>query len=148
MSYTCLYYHIVFSTKDRRPLLDGPRLDRVIRYVSGICGNLNGKLFHGGGAPDHVHLAANVPPTKLVAGFIRDVKSNSSRWVHESFPGLQTFAWQDKYAAFTVSPSMLDKVRRYIADQERHHRKVTFQEELIALLKRHGVQYDERYLWT
>jgi len=97
--------------------------------------------------PDHVHLATVIHPTTALAEFIGKVKANTSGWIHKTFPDLREFYWQEGYAAFSISPSMLLQVKRYIRSQQKHHKKLTFKQELIALLKRHGVQYDERYIW-
>jgi REP element-mobilizing transposase RayT len=147
MSHRALYYHIVFSTKERRPLLVGGTLDKTCRYMGGIARKLKGELLLANGTIDHVHVAANIPASMAVADFVRALKANSSGWLHQTLPTLRSFQWQDGYAAFTVSPSVLPQVTRYIARQAAHHRKRSFQDELVALLEKHGVQYDERYIW-
>ena len=96
---------------------------------------------------DHVHLLLSVPATRAVAQALQLIKGGSSRWVHETFPDLRTFGWQEEYGAFSVSVSQLDKTIAHIRDQEAHHRKVTFQEEFLALLKKHRVEYNEQYMW-
>ncbi len=148
MSYSSLFYHIVFSTKDRRPLLSEEILPRACEYMGGIMRNLGGKMLAGGGAADHVHLAAVLRPTGAIADAVRDVKSNASGWIHDTFPDLRAFRWQDGYAAFTVSKSTVPEVVAYIRQQKDRHGKMTFQEELIALLDRHDIAYDERYIWA
>ncbi len=147
MSYTTLLYHIVFSTKGRRPVLRDELLTRVVEYTSGIARNLKSMILLGGGAADHVHLAASVPPALAVSDFIRDLKSNSSGWVHDTFAEMDDFAWQDGYAAFIVSPSVMPTLKEYIRTQAEHHRTVSFEEELIALLRKHGIEYEERYVF-
>ena len=97
--------------------------------------------------PDHVHLLVSLDKQISMAETMRIVKANSSRWVHETFPALSGFAWQAGYGAFAVSYSHLERVKNYLERQAEHHRKVTFQEEFIAFLKRHEIDYDERYLW-
>ena len=146
MSYTNLLYHIVFSTKQRRPLLTGDLRTRVFEYLGGVVRKLDGKLLRAGGADDHVHLAISSPPALGVSELVRKVKANTSRWMHRQLVAQETFAWQDGYAAFTVSPSALPRVLEYIANQEEHHRRMTFEEELKALLNKHGIEYDERYI--
>ncbi len=148
MSYTSLFYHIVFSTKDRRPFLSDDTLSRTCPYMGGIARKLKCQLLLANGVSDHVHLAAVVHPTVAIADFIGKVKSNSSGWIHETFADLRDFDWQDGYAAFTVSPSVMPKVKEYIRSQPEHHKKMTFQEELIALLKKHDIEYDEKYIWA
>ena len=147
-SYTCLHHHIVFSTKNRLPQLTEDIRDPVYRYISGIIANQRGKLLIAGAIPNHVHLLAGLHPTTSIAELLRLVKSNSSGWVHDEFPRHRDFDWQDGYSAFSVSYSNLERVRQYIANQEEHHRTVTFEAELESLLKRHGIQYDPRYLWA
>jgi putative transposase len=96
--------------------------------------------------PDHVHLLLSLPPAISIAKAMQLIKGGSSKWVHETFPEQRLFRWQEKYGAFSVSVSQLDKIREYIRNQEEHHRKMTFQEEFLALLKKHGLEYDERYI--
>jgi len=146
MSYTSLFCHIVFSTKDRRAFLTDELMPRLVEYVSGIARELKGQVLEAGGAPDHLHLAAALHPTAAVAGFVGKIKAGSSGWIHKTFPDLGVFSWQDGYAAFSVSPSILPKVKAYIREQAEHHRKLSFREELVALLERHGIGYDERHI--
>ena len=146
MSYTSLFYHVVFSTKERRPLLVDDLLLRSCKYMTTIAKDLDGRVLLAGGMPDHVHLAATIPPTITVAQFVGKVKSLASGWIHRTFPQLRSFAWQEGYAAFSVSPSVLPKLKRYIADQAEHHKHTSFAEELAALLQRHGIEYDEKFL--
>ena len=97
--------------------------------------------------PDHVHLLADISKQQAVSDAVRQLKSNSSAWIHENFPTLQSFAWQTGYGAFTVSFSNVEAVTEYIATQAEHHRVRTFQEEFLDFLKRHEIEYDSRYLW-
>ena len=147
MSHRALFYHIVFSTKQRRPFLAGDILAKICQYMGGIARKLEGQILLANGTTDHVHLAASIPATMAVADFIRMVKTNSSGWLHETFANLHGFQWQEGYAAFTVSPSVLPQVKRYISHQAVHHRRLSFQEELVSLLEKHGVEYDKRYIW-
>ena len=146
-SFACLNCHIVFSTKSRQPLIAPDLAPRLYEYVGGIARNTGGVLMAAGGTADHVHLLVSLGKQSAVAEVVRDLKANSSRWVHETFAKLSAFAWQTGYGAFAVSYSNLDEVRRYIANQQEHHRKRTFKEEFIALLKRHHLEYDIRYVW-
>jgi REP element-mobilizing transposase RayT len=146
-SFTCLHYHIVFSTKDRRPLIGDDIRERLHGYIGGILVENKSRLIAAGGMPDHIHLLASISKELPIADAMRVVKTNSSKWVHETFPEYRSFAWQAGYGAFSVSYSNLDSVKKYIANQEEHHRKVGFKEEFIALLKRHDLEFDERYLW-
>ena len=105
------------------------------------------KAIEIGGMEDHVHILLSLPSTLSIAKALQLIKGGSSKWVHETFPDHRMFGWQVKYGAFSVSVSQLDTIIQYIKDQKEHHRQMTFQEEFIALLKKHRVEYDERYLW-
>jgi len=146
MAYTELVYHIVFSTKERTPWLKSERLTECCRYAGGIVRDLKGTLLDANGAEDHLHLVVTVPPTMALSDLLRETKAGTSRWIHQTYPALADFAWQESYAAFTVSKSALPDVLKYVRNQQGHHRKMSFQEELIALLDRHGVKYDPRYM--
>jgi putative transposase len=146
MSYNASYHHIVYSTKGRRASFDADEMARLCEYTAGIVGNLKSRLHIANGPADHIHLVVSIDPTISLADFVRTVKTNSSRWIHETFPKLQDFAWQDGYAAFTVSHSGLDKVIAYVRSQQEHHRKLSFEEELALFLKKHAIEYDERYV--
>jgi len=105
------------------------------------------KALSIGGVEDHVHILLSLPATMPVAKAMQLIKGGSSKWVHETFPDQRLFAWQTKYGAFSVSVSQVDKLIKYIENQEPHHQKLSFQEEFVALLKKHNIEYDERYLW-
>lgn len=147
-SYTSLHYHAVFSTKDRRPFLQRDWEDRLHAVMGGIVRERRGVLLAAGGAEDHIHLLLRTHPSQSVSDALRDIKCNSSQWIHRTIDGLSAFGWQDGYAAFTVSLSKLPEVKRYLANQQDHHRKTSFKEEFLKLLDVHGIDYDERYLWT
>ena len=147
MSYVSSYFHCVFSTKERRPLMTAELRERLWPYLGGIARENKIKALSIGGVADHVHLLLSLPATMPVAKAMQLIKGGSSKWVHEIFPDQRLFAWQTKYGAFSVSVSQLNGVIQYIETQEAHHRKMSFQEEFIALLKRHRIEYDERYLW-
>lgn len=146
MSYSCLLYHVVFSTKERRPFLTDDLRERLIRYIGGIVRRANGKLLEANGPSDHLHLVISTATRPAIPDLLRDIKANSSGWIHHTFPEHKTFAWQDGYAAFSVSKSVLPKVTEYVRNQREHHRAVTFEEELIELLRRHEVEFDEKYI--
>ncbi len=141
-----LHYHIVFSTKNRAPVIAESVRERLHAYLGGIVRNLNAVPEAIGGTADHVHLLLGMRATTPLADLVRDLKAVSSRWVHEEMRVLE-FAWQEGYGAFTVSPSQRDAVREYIIRQEEHHRRRSFQKEYVELLKRSGVAFDEQYLW-
>jgi len=146
-TYTNLLSHVIFSTKDREPLITAALHDDLLAYLGGIVRELGGALRAANARPDHVHLLCSLPPTLATADALRVVKTNSSRWVHLN-RRLAGFEWQAGYGAFGVSHSLAPAVVRYIGDQEKHHRRVTFQEELIAFLKKNGIAHDERYIWA
>jgi REP element-mobilizing transposase RayT len=145
-TYINLLYHLVFSTKGRRPLIQPAICDELYAYMGGIVRAKGGVLLEIGGMPDHVHLVVKLPADLALAELLRVVKSNSSKWVNDRRGRGNPFAWQTGYPAFTVSESQLLRLRRYVQDQEAHHGRQSFQEELVALLERHGIEYDPRYL--
>jgi REP element-mobilizing transposase RayT len=147
-SFACILVHVVFSTKDRAPDLTDVCREKLYPYMGGTARDVGAKALAVGGAADHVHLLLSLPTTRSVADAVRDLKANASRWIHETWPSRRAFAWQAGYGAFSVSLSSSQTVARYIRDQAEHHRRMTFQEEFSALLKRHGVAYDERYIWA
>jgi REP element-mobilizing transposase RayT len=128
-TFTNLLYHLVFSTKGRRPQIDHELKEDLFAYLGGTVRGIGGVPLIVNGVADHVHMLVVLPQTTSVADALRTVKANSSGWVHERWPERRDFAWQTGYGAFTVSESRRDTVRRYIADQEAHHRKATFEEE-------------------
>lgn len=146
-TYTNLLSHIIFSTKDRAPLITPALHEDLLAYMGGILRELGGLLRASNARPDHVHLFCSLPPTLATADALRVVKTNSSRWVH-SARNYRAFDWQTGYGAFSVSASLAPAVVRYIRDQEKHHRKMTFQEELITFLRKNGISYNERYIWS
>ena len=146
-SLSSLIFHFVFSTKHRRHQIPREIQPRLHKFIAGTLRSRQSKLLAAGGMPDHLHLLASLNRQISVSDALQKIKSNSSRWIHESFPELNRFAWQNGYAAFSVSFSHIEHVKRYIQNQERHHRKRTFKEELLLLLKEHLVEFDQRYLW-
>jgi len=147
MSYISSYFHCVFGTKERRPLISLELRERLWPFLGGIARTNEMKAIEIGGMPDHVHMLLSLPSTLPLAKALQFIKGGSSKWVHETFPQHRLFGWQVKYGAFSVSVSQLDKTIDYIRNQEWHHRKMTFQEEFLALLKKHRIVYDEHYLW-
>lgn len=143
-----IYLHIIYSTKDRRPFLQDVSLREDLHaYLAGTCNNLDCPAIEVGGVQDHVHVLCRLGRTITVADLLRELKRESSKWVKEQSRELQAFAWQTGYGAFSVSPSHLKGLRKYILGQEEHHRRESFQDELRRLLKKYGVEFDERYLW-
>ena len=143
-SFAQIAIHIVFSTKDRRKLIPKDFQSRLWSYISGICKN-EGIFVHAvGGMEDHVHLLVQIPPTTALSKAINTIKTNSSKWANEEG---HVFAWQQGYAAFSVSASNIPAVIEYIRTQETHHKKMNFEEEFVALLKKHGVDYDPKFVF-
>src|SRR5512140_474925 len=147
MSYIASYYHCVFSTKERRPLIHSPLRERLWPFLDGIARQRDMKALEIGGMPDHVHLLLSLPSTLSIAKALQLIKGGSSKWVHDTFPEHRFFGWQTKYGAFSTSVSQLEKTVQYIRNQQEHHHQMTFQEEFLALLEKHSVVYDARYLW-
>ena len=147
MSYVSSYFHCVFSTKERLPQIALELRERLWPFLGGIARQNKMKAIGIGGVEDHVHLLLSLPSTLSVAKALQLIKGGSSKWVHETFPQQRLFGWQEEYGAFSVSVSQLDNILRYIQGQEEHHRQMTFQEEFLALLKKHRIEYDDRYLW-
>jgi REP element-mobilizing transposase RayT len=145
VSYTNLLYHIVYGTKDRVPFITKELRPRLHRYLGGLVNGLNGTPLELDGTADHVHVLALIKPVISVSEFLSKLKSNSSGWANRHTRG--RFKWQVKYGAFTVSHSQVDRVRRYIRNQETHHSRISFDEEFKALLKSHGIEFEEKYLW-
>ncbi len=146
-SLASLSVHIIFSTKGRTPLLDQTLQPRLWEYIGGIVRHRGCRLLAAGGTPDHVHLLVSMSRDRSISDTVRDVKSNSSRWIHETYPHLPHFAWQAGYGAFSVSQSNLDEVTRYIANQLDHHHRIGFQDEYRAFLNRHDIPFDEQHVW-
>ena len=144
-TFLSLQYHLVFSTKDRVPLMEASWRARLHDYLGGTVNGLGGMSQGVGGVADHVHLLVGLRATHCLADFMRELKKASSQWVHHEIQQ-KAFAWQEGYGAFTVSPTARPSVQRYIAHQEEHHRQKTFREELAELLNQAGVSYEDRYL--
>ena len=136
--------HVVFSTKDRRKLLSGEMRSQMWTYATGICKKLDILVLAVGGMEDHIHFLMQIPPTLAVAKAVLTIKSNSSRWAGEE--GYK-FAWQQGYGAFSVSRSVVPTVIRYIQNQEAHHRRMSFDAEFLALLKKHGMEFDPKFVF-
>ena len=134
-SYTNLLYHIIFSTKDRRPLLTDVYQSRLYDYIGGTVRKLGGISLELNGTEDHVHLLAKLRPDNALSDVLRDLKANASGWMQDVFPELKGFSWQRGYGAFTVSESNVEEVRHYIARQKEHHKKVWFRDEFIQFLE-------------
>ena len=147
-SLSVVYLHLVFSVKDRRPLLRDKTLrDEVHAYLSGISKRLDCAPISVGGAEDHVHLLCRFGRTITQAEWVKELKRASNIWLKDEKPGFGDFEWQGGYADFSVSQSNLEQVKKYIENQEEHHRTISFQDELRALLRKHEMEWDEKYVW-
>ena len=139
--------HIIFSTKDRESWLDSDARPRMHAYLATVCRDLGAELVRVGGAADHVHIVTTLPRTLSQAQMIERIKKVSSKWIKTLDARYRDFFWQRGYGAFSVSPSQLDVVLQYVDAQQEHHRTRSFQEEYRELLRRHGIDFDERYVW-
>lgn len=147
-SLTQIYTHIIFSTKNRENILYHEDLQDIHAYLGGIINNNNCNTIIIGGISDHVHILCKLSSTTAIATLLQEVKRSSSKWLKHKSSAYKDFAWQNGYAAFSVSQSKVEVVRNYIANQEAHHHKQTFKEELIQFLDNYQVEYDPKYLWT
>lgn len=147
-SLSAVYLHLVFSTKDRRPFLrDKTVRDALHAYMGGVSKTLDCPPLIVGGVEDHVHLLCRFARTITQAEWVKELKRISNGWLKEHGRDYADFEWQGGYADFSVSQSNLEQVKQYIASQEEHHRKTTFQDELRTLLRKHEIEFDERYVW-
>jgi putative transposase len=145
-THLALNYHLIFSTKNRENWMTPAWRDQLHGYMGGVINGMKGVAIAVGGVSDHVYLLIGLRAIHRLADVMRELKSESSRWVHETarLPGL---AWQEGYAGITVSPSHVEDVRHYVLNQDKHHRTKTFKEEYIEFLQRCGIEYDDEYLW-
>jgi REP element-mobilizing transposase RayT len=146
-SLSLVIIHVTFSTKDRVPCLGASVRPALHAYLSTVARNAGCECYRAGGVADHVHLAVRLARTLSIAGLIEELKTSSSKWLKSQHESLKHFAWQRGYGAFSVGPSDLPAVVKYIDYQEEHHRTRTLQEEYRALLTKYGIEFDERYLW-
>ena len=147
-SLSAVYIHLVLSTKERLPLLrDKATREALHAYLGGISKQLECPPIIVGGVEDHIHMLARFGRTITQAEWVKELKRVSNLWLKEQGPPYADFQWQGGYADFSVSQSNLDAVTKYIMGQEEHHRKMTFQDEVRSLLKKHKIEYDERYVW-
>ena len=143
-----IYLHLVWSTKHRTPFLTDPLLrDEMHKYLGGACNAMDCPVLQVGGVEDHVHILCRLGKSQTVPQLLGELKRESSKWAKERDPSLRDFYWQDGYGAFSVSPSHVDPLYRYINTQEEHHRRETFQDEFRRLSLKYGVELDERYAW-
>ena len=146
-TYTSLHYHLVFSTNNRVAHLTPDIEQRVWAYIGGVARKHKMTALQIGGFDDHIHALVMAPPILSPSQIAQYLKGDSSKWIHETFPHLRDFAWQEGYGAFTVSKPNLEAVIGYIQKQREHHQQESFQEEYRKFLQKHGIDYDERYAW-
>lgn len=140
-TYASNFIHCIFSTKDRSSLISAARTTELYAYLGGIARGEGFSLIAAGGTANHLHLLFDLPASCALAHAVQKLKGSSSRWLGKGF------AWQEGYGAFSVSPSQIEVVKRYIQNQEQHHRKRNFEQEFVALLRNCGIEYDERYVF-
>jgi putative transposase len=141
------YIHLIFSTKHRQPLIQPTVEADLHAYLGGICKRLDSQPIIIGGFTDHIHILCKLSKKIALMKLVEDVKSHSSKWIKTRGEQFRDFYWQDGYGAFSVNPSQVDLVIKYISNQHEHHKKKTFQQEYRAFLKKYKVEYDERYVW-
>jgi REP element-mobilizing transposase RayT len=139
--------HLIFSTKNRVPLIAPEISEELYPYLATICSGCKSPAHKIGGVEDHIHLVCTLSRTITIAGLIEELKTNSSKWIKTKGKQFQQFGWQNGYGAFSIGQSQHEKVKQYIAAQKEHHRKLTFQEEYREFLRRYQIEYDERYVW-
>ena len=142
-----LMAHVIFSTKNREPFITSDIEAELFAYFGGILKNHDSRLLDAGGTADHVHLLISQSKNVSLSSLMKDVKKDSSSWIKTKGRQFRNFHWQDGYGAFSIGRSEIPDLKKYIASQKEHHRKRTFQEELIAFFDEYGIAYDERYLW-
>ena len=146
-TYSNLFYHIVFSTKGRGDFITTDIEDRVWAYIGGIARKHGMSALQVGGIENHAHALIMAKPVHSPSQIAQWLKGESLKWIHETFPDLRDFGWQDGYGVFSVSKSNVPDVIEYIKNQRQHHKKQTFEDEYVSLLKLHGIDYDDRFLF-
>jgi putative transposase len=146
-TFTSCLFHCIFSTKERRKSITPELQDRLRPYLGRIARDSNMKALAIGGIDDHVHMLLSLPSTLAIAKAVQILKANSSKWIYETFPQQRGFAWQEGYGAFSIGKSQVPATVKYIESQIEHHRKRTFQEEFLAILAKHEMEYDPRFIW-
>ena len=146
-SYICCYIHYIFSTKNRENIITPDLQKRLWPYLGGIARDNNMKAQAIGGTENHIHILLSLPATQTIAKCIQLIKGGSSKWVEDTFPDCQSFAWQDGYGAFSISMSLIEKTIAYINNQKEHHKTSSFEEEYIAFLEKYGIEFDKKYVF-
>lgn len=146
-SFRIHFFHLIWSTKQRQQLIQKEIRDGLYKYLGGIVKNQKGHLLQAGGMPDHMHLLIELSLLDKYTYLIRDLKSYSTSWVRKTYPTYKHFSWQEGFASYSVSYSAVDSVKKYIINQEEHHKTMTFEEEYKKLLDLHCIKIDERYIF-
>lgn len=147
-TYNCQLMHCVFSTKERRPIITPDLQSRLWPYIGGIARENKMKAIAIGGVEDHIHLLLSLPSTLSIAKAMQLIKGGSAKWIHDTFPQHNAFAWQEGYGAFSVGISGVDRTAAYIENQPARHSRTGFKTEFVEFLKKHRIEYDERYIWS
>ena len=145
-SYRIHYFHFIWSTKQRLPLILPDVQPRLYLYLMAITRNHSGKILAIGGMRDHIHLLIELSNLDNFSSFVKELKTSSTLWIHKNFPDLKDFAWQEGYGSFSVSYSSVESVKKYIENQEQHHSNMSYDDEFLKFLKLHKVEYDERFV--
>lgn len=147
-TYNCQLMHCVFSTRERRPIITPDLQSRLWPYIGGIARENKMKAIAIGGVEDHIHLLLSLPSTLSISKAMQLIKGGSSKWIHDTFSQHHAFAWQEGYGAFSVGISGVDRTAAYIENQAAHHSRTGFKTEFVEFLKKHRIEYDERYIWS
>jgi putative transposase len=143
-----LMVHVVFSTKNRQPMITPEVEPELYAYLGGTAKNLDSRCLAAGGTENHLHLLISQSKKVALCHLMEELKKSSSKWIKTKGSAFQTFSWQDGYGAFTIGESQVEALKLYLARQKERHKKQTFEEEFMLLLKKYHVQYDEHYLWS
>ncbi|MBI5092632.1 MAG: IS200/IS605 family transposase [Candidatus Hydrogenedentes bacterium] len=146
-SLASVYVHVIFSTKNRISCIDQIVRQELHRYTATVLKNIECHAVRIGGVSDHLHVLCRMSKTLSISGLVEEIKVPTSKWLKTKSPALKDFHWQNGYGAFSVSPSHVEDVTTYIDQQDAHHQRRSFQDEFRRFLEKHGVKYDERYVW-
>lgn len=146
-TFSNLLFHIIFSTKERIDSLTPAIRARLYPYICGIAKQNNFTIIIINGTDNHIHILLRLKPDLSAAKAVQLIKDGSSKWIHDNFPTLNTFSWQEGYGVFSVSTSQINATKQYIANQELHHKKISFQEEYLEFLKKNNIEFDSKYLF-
>jgi REP element-mobilizing transposase RayT len=147
-TYTQIYVHIVFAVKHRQNLIQKQWQDELYKYICGTVNAKKQKVYAIGGVEDHIHILVSLRPDRSLSDIVKDIKSNSSRWINERRLISGKFQWQEGFGAFSYAHSQLDVIINYINNQEQHHQKTTFKNEYHEMLDKFNVDFDEKYLFN